>query len=90
MIEEAVTAVNNLNDKLWECTKSDFCTPFSLSSIGHDHCIYFAGEQIWRSEEDGREQDEETCEWSHTIEEYCLQEAKKVLRSLLPILEWEK
>lgn len=82
--------VYSLNCEYYELTKIDEILPFTFISTGFVHSIQFMGEVIWNDEDYERPQDDETGEYLQTIEEYCIQEAKKVLNSLLPILNWSK
>lgn len=82
--------VYELNCEFYELTKIDDILPFTLTSTGFVCTIQFIGQAIWNDDDDQRPQDDETGEYLQTIEEYCIQEAKKVLESLLPILKWEK
>ena len=86
MNEDLVRTVCELNCAYYELSKNEDINPFTLGSSGFVSCINFMGEQIYNDEDDGRMQDDEG-NYTQTVEEYCMQEAIKVLSSLLPLLE---
>lgn len=89
MYYDLVEIVSLLNARFVEETDIIDINPFTVTSSGWMTCINFLGERIYTPDEDGRtccEEDED--EYTQSIEEYCIQEAKKVVNSLLPILNW--
>lgn len=86
MNEDLVRTVYELNLAYYELSKNEDMTPFTLLSSGFVSCINFMGEQIYNDEDDCRMQDDEG-NYTQTVGEYCIQEAIKVLSSLLPLLK---
>jgi len=86
MNEDLTKVVYILNCTLYELTCNEEITPFTLEANGWMSCISFMGHQIYNDDDDGRMQDDEG-NYTQTVEEYCIQEAIKVLSSLLPLLE---
>ena len=85
-----IELVCSLNIKFYEDTNIDDLYPFTLYSSGWFTQINFMGVCVYNDDNEEREWDEETEDFTPSVEEYCIQEAKKVLESLLPILKWEK
>ena len=88
MTNNVLDVVYELNLDFFELTKNSSFTPFTLSSSGLIDEIYFMGHNVYNSDDSNMLTEEETGELIQTVKEYCVQEAKKVLNSLLPILNW--
>jgi hypothetical protein len=59
-------------------------------SNGNDHCIEFLGHQLWNSEDDEREYDDDKDDYAESIVEFIFKEMTTVLNNLTLVKKYVK